>query len=241
MVIDYLKRMFHNLFFLTLHHSCLSPPSNHWQSIVDFPFFFFVQLVAARAWTRWEMGTSHLVPKKEALERGEVDRFALVSETWRKNKIMAKNVMAKVWWNRAWEHIHDQLIFYPLLCDVLIRHSYLAPSFVYWIPRRVIHTKLLRVEVIIAFLFLSFSTPLKAFARIENHYFFNKGFFPNDSFLLDNVSIIRHIPAVIVQVRWSITLFFFQLNCILDATTAKYVISSGALLVPYSAAHKTFI
>ena len=48
----------------------------------------------------------------------------------------------------------------------------------------------------------SFSVPLQAFARIENHYFFNKGFFPNDSFLLDNVPKIRHIPAVIVQARW---------------------------------------
>ncbi|XP_002975758.2 proline iminopeptidase [Selaginella moellendorffii] len=43
-----------------------------------------------------------------------------------------------------------------------------------------------------------------AFARIENHYFVNKGFFPSDSFLLDNVDKIRHIPAVIVQGRYDV-------------------------------------
>ncbi|CAA6663024.1 unnamed protein product [Spirodela intermedia] len=43
-----------------------------------------------------------------------------------------------------------------------------------------------------------------AFARIENHYFINKGFFPTDSYLLDNVGKIRHIRAVIVQGRYDI-------------------------------------
>ncbi|KAI5084371.1 hypothetical protein GOP47_0000540 [Adiantum capillus-veneris] len=43
-----------------------------------------------------------------------------------------------------------------------------------------------------------------AFARIENHYFINKGFFPMDSYLLDNVDKIRHIPAVIVQGRYDV-------------------------------------
>lgn len=41
---------------------------------------------------------------------------------------------------------------------------------------------------------------LQAFARIENHYFVNKGFFPSDSFLLDNIEKIRHISTTIVQV-----------------------------------------
>ncbi|GKV24278.1 hypothetical protein SLEP1_g33909 [Rubroshorea leprosula] len=41
-----------------------------------------------------------------------------------------------------------------------------------------------------------------AFARIENHYFVNKGFFPKDSFLLDNVEKIRHINTAIVQGRY---------------------------------------
>jgi hypothetical protein len=45
----------------------------------------------------------------------------------------------------------------------------------------------------------------QAFARIENHYFVNKGFLPSDSYLLDNVDKIRHIKAFIVQVCLSIS------------------------------------
>lgn len=43
-----------------------------------------------------------------------------------------------------------------------------------------------------------------AFARIECHYFVNKGFFDSDRTLLDNVSHIRHIPSVIVQGRYDV-------------------------------------
>uniref|UniRef100_A0A452ZJJ2 Uncharacterized protein n=1 Tax=Aegilops tauschii subsp. strangulata TaxID=200361 RepID=A0A452ZJJ2_AEGTS len=42
---------------------------------------------------------------------------------------------------------------------------------------------------------------LQAFARIENHYFINKGFLDSDSHLLDNVDKIRHIKSFIVQVH----------------------------------------
>ena len=41
-----------------------------------------------------------------------------------------------------------------------------------------------------------------AFARIEIHYFINGGFFPTDTYLLDNVRKISHIPAVIIQGRY---------------------------------------
>ncbi len=41
-----------------------------------------------------------------------------------------------------------------------------------------------------------------AFARIEAHYFINKGFFKRDDQLLRNVCKIRHLPAVIVQGRY---------------------------------------
>ncbi|KAI9921328.1 hypothetical protein PsorP6_000869 [Peronosclerospora sorghi] len=44
----------------------------------------------------------------------------------------------------------------------------------------------------------------EAFARIENHYFINKGFFPHDEFLNNNVDKIRHIPTVIVQGRYDV-------------------------------------
>jgi proline iminopeptidase len=43
-----------------------------------------------------------------------------------------------------------------------------------------------------------------AFARMETHYFVNKGFFNTDSYLLDNISNIRHIPAVIVHGRYDV-------------------------------------
>ncbi|ETV92265.1 prolyl aminopeptidase [Aphanomyces invadans] len=44
----------------------------------------------------------------------------------------------------------------------------------------------------------------EAFARIENHYFVNKGFFPTPNFLIDQVHKIRHIPTVIVQGRYDV-------------------------------------
>lgn len=43
-----------------------------------------------------------------------------------------------------------------------------------------------------------------AFARIECHYFINKGFFEHDDQLLRNVDRIRNIPAVIVQGRYDV-------------------------------------
>ena len=43
-----------------------------------------------------------------------------------------------------------------------------------------------------------------AFARIECHYFVNKGFFEADTQLIDRVGKIRHIPAVIVQGRYDV-------------------------------------
>ena len=39
-------------------------------------------------------------------------------------------------------------------------------------------------------------------ARIESHFFMNGGFFRHPDQLLDNVSVIRHIPGVIVQGRY---------------------------------------
>jgi proline iminopeptidase len=43
-----------------------------------------------------------------------------------------------------------------------------------------------------------------AFARIECHYFVNKGFFRSDNQLIEDVSRIRRIPAVIVQGRYDV-------------------------------------
>lgn len=44
----------------------------------------------------------------------------------------------------------------------------------------------------------------EAFARIECHYFTSKGFFPEDNYLLNHISKIRHIPTVIVQGRYDV-------------------------------------
>jgi proline iminopeptidase len=43
-----------------------------------------------------------------------------------------------------------------------------------------------------------------ALARIEAHYFVNRGFFASENQLLDDVDKIRSIPAVIVQGRYDV-------------------------------------
>lgn len=44
----------------------------------------------------------------------------------------------------------------------------------------------------------------EAFARIECHYFVNKGFFDRENQLLANIDRIRHLPGVIVQGRYDV-------------------------------------
>lgn len=43
-----------------------------------------------------------------------------------------------------------------------------------------------------------------AFARIECHYFVNRGFFADDNQLFDNLHRMRHIPTTIVQGRYDV-------------------------------------
>ena len=43
-----------------------------------------------------------------------------------------------------------------------------------------------------------------AFAMIENHYFVNKGFLKHENQLIEDLDVIRHIPAVIVQGRYDV-------------------------------------
>jgi len=43
-----------------------------------------------------------------------------------------------------------------------------------------------------------------ALASIETHYFINHGFFSNQNQLLNDIDLIRHIPAVIVQGRYDV-------------------------------------
>ncbi|ETX27899.1 proline iminopeptidase [Roseivivax isoporae LMG 25204] len=42
----------------------------------------------------------------------------------------------------------------------------------------------------------------RAFARLENHYFTNRGFLDHDGWILDNVDTLAGIPGVIVQGRY---------------------------------------
>ena len=44
----------------------------------------------------------------------------------------------------------------------------------------------------------------EAFARIECHYFLNRGFFKSDEWILENVYGIKDIPTVIIQGRYDI-------------------------------------
>jgi proline iminopeptidase len=43
-----------------------------------------------------------------------------------------------------------------------------------------------------------------AFARIECHYFINKGFFRSETQLIDRIGRVRHMPAAIVQGRYDV-------------------------------------
>ena len=43
-----------------------------------------------------------------------------------------------------------------------------------------------------------------AFARIENHYFVHGGFFEWETWILDNVDKVRHIPCAIVHGRYDV-------------------------------------
>jgi proline iminopeptidase len=79
-----------------------------------------VQLVAARAWSRWEGGTLSLLPEPERLKLFEVDRYAL------------------------------------------------------------------------------------AFARIECHYFQNRGFLARDNQILEDIGRIAHLPGAIVHGRYDV-------------------------------------
>jgi len=41
-----------------------------------------------------------------------------------------------------------------------------------------------------------------AFSRIENHYFYNKGFLESDNYILSNAKKIEKIPGIIIQGRY---------------------------------------
>jgi len=73
-----------------------------------------------------------------------------------------------------------------------------------------------------------------AFARIENHYFMNKGFFTHENQLLDEVGKIRHIPTVIIQGRYDVV-------CPMQtAFDLKQALPEAELIVVPDAGHSAF-
>lgn len=73
-----------------------------------------------------------------------------------------------------------------------------------------------------------------AFARIESHYFVNRGFFEADDQLLRDVGRIRHIPGVIVQGRYDVV-------CPIDSAWALHRAWPEAdLIVTPDAGHSAF-
>jgi proline iminopeptidase len=73
-----------------------------------------------------------------------------------------------------------------------------------------------------------------AFARVECHYFINKGFMESDGQLLKNVEKIRHIPAVIVQGRYDVV-------CPMDSAWALHrAWPEAELMIVPDAGHSAF-
>jgi proline iminopeptidase len=69
-----------------------------------------------------------------------------------------------------------------------------------------------------------------AFARIECHYFVNKGFFEPETQLLDNVNRIRHLPATIIQGRYDVvcpTISAWELHQVWSETELIIVPDAG--------------
>jgi len=73
-----------------------------------------------------------------------------------------------------------------------------------------------------------------AFARIENHYFMNHGFFSHENQLLDEIEKIRHIPTVIIQGRYDVV-------CPMQtAYDLKQAFPEAELIVVPDAGHSAF-
>ena len=69
-----------------------------------------------------------------------------------------------------------------------------------------------------------------AFARIENHYFENEGFFPRDGFILEkeNIDQIRHIPTKVIQGRYDVVcpaVTCHELSKVFPEAEIKYTIT----------------
>jgi len=70
----------------------------------------------------------------------------------------------------------------------------------------------------------------RAFARIENHYFMNKGFLPEDGHILNNINKIKDIPGTIVHGRYDMICppkAAFALHAAWPASTLQMIGASG--------------
>ena len=73
-----------------------------------------------------------------------------------------------------------------------------------------------------------------AFARIENHYFMNKGFFEHENWILDNINKINHIPTKIIQGRYDVV-------CpMITAYDLHQVFPESELIIVPKAGHSAF-
>jgi len=73
-----------------------------------------------------------------------------------------------------------------------------------------------------------------AFARIENHYFMNDGFFTHENQILDDIDKIRHIPTIIIQGRYDVA-------CPMQtAHDLKQAFPEAELIVVPDAGHSAF-
>lgn len=73
-----------------------------------------------------------------------------------------------------------------------------------------------------------------AFARLENHYFMNKGFFEHENQLLDNCDIIADIPTIIVQGRYDV------ICPMLSAYELNQRLNNSELVIVPDAGHSAF-
>lgn len=70
----------------------------------------------------------------------------------------------------------------------------------------------------------------EAFARIECHYFFNRGFFSHDGALLDGMAAIKHLPGVIIQGRYDMVtpaVTAFELSLVWPKAELRMIADAG--------------
>ncbi|CAI7814772.1 unnamed protein product [Closterium sp. NIES-53] len=169
----------------------------------------FHQVAAAQHWTEWEMATSYLLPAAPHCP------VALSSPIILAMTPHHQVAAARHWteWEMATSYLLPAAppcpiaLSSPIILAMTPHHQVAAAR--HWTEWEMATSYLLPNEDSLKRgeddkFALASHLLLSAFARIESHYFVNKGFLPADSFLLDSVPKFRHIPAVIVQGRYDV-------------------------------------